>query len=56
MTEPAKKQRGRPPMPAEQRHTERVEIRLSLAQREKLDRLGGASWVRKKIDLAREKS
>lgn len=29
-------------------------IRLSQAQREKLDRLGGADWVRRKIDSAKD--
>jgi hypothetical protein len=34
---------------------EAVEIRLSLtpAQRDKLDRLGGADWLRRAIDKAR---
>jgi ribosomal protein L19 len=32
----------------------RVGLRLSEEQRAKLDRLGGAAWVRKKIDEARE--
>ncbi|MCJ0764155.1 hypothetical protein [Variovorax terrae] len=30
-----------------------VTIKLSAAQREKLQRLGGAPWVRKKIDKAK---
>lgn len=30
--------------------TERVELRLTVEQRDKLARLGGADWVRSKID------
>ncbi|HWH74949.1 MAG TPA: hypothetical protein VNV16_11875 [Methylibium sp.] len=41
-------------MPAALRQTERVEIRLTPAQREKLDRLGGAQWLRERIEKARE--
>jgi hypothetical protein len=29
-------------------------IRLTRPQREKVERLGGAAWVRKKIDMAKE--
>ena len=29
-------------------------IKMTAEQREKLDRLGGAPWVRKKIDQAKE--
>lgn len=32
----------------------KVTLRLSEEQREKLDRLGGAAWVRKKIEQAQE--
>lgn len=31
-----------------------VSLRMTLAQRENLARLGGAEWVRAKIDKARE--
>ena len=31
-----------------------VSLRMTVAQREKLARLGGAEWVRGKIDKARE--
>lgn len=31
-----------------------VRLRLSEEQRAKLDRLGGAAWVRQKIDAAKE--
>lgn len=49
---PAK--RGRPALPPEQRQTERIEIRMTPKQREKLERLGGAAWVRERIEKARE--
>jgi len=52
--QPEPKRRGRPPVPAALRQTERVEIRLTPAQREKLDRLGGAQWLRERIEKARE--
>lgn len=45
---------GRPPKPPEERHTERFEVRCTKAQREKLDRLGGAQWLRDKITRAKE--
>ena len=53
MTEPAKKQRGRPALPPDQRQTERVEMRCTKAQREKLERLGGVQWLRDRIDKAK---
>lgn len=31
-----------------------ISLRVTVAQREKLARLGGAEWVRKKIDRAKE--
>ena len=54
MSAPAKKTRGRPALPPEQRQTERVEMRCTKAQREKLERLGGVQWLRDRIDRARE--
>lgn len=42
--------RGRPPLPSDQRQTARVEIRMTEAQREKLQALGGTQWLRDKID------
>jgi hypothetical protein len=44
---------GRPPLPDDKRQTERVEIRMTAAQRAKLDALGGASWLRQQIDKAK---
>ena len=55
VTSPAEpKRRGRPALPPDQRQTERVEIRCTKAQREKLDRLGGPQWLRDRIDKAKE--
>ncbi len=45
---------GRPPKVAGAPATSPVTIKLSDEQKEKLQRLGGASWVRKKIDQAKE--
>ena len=52
-TAAAKKQRGRPALPPEQRQTERVEVRMTKTQRDKLEKLGGAAWIRERIDKAR---
>jgi hypothetical protein len=45
--------RGRPPLEFGV-ETVPVVIRMSAVQRSKLTRLGGAAWVRSKIDKARE--
>jgi hypothetical protein len=47
------KRRGRPPAAPGDAKDERIELRLTRAQREKFDRLGGAQWVRDRIDAAR---
>jgi hypothetical protein len=44
---------GRKPLDAE-RPTVVVSVKMSDAQRDKLQRLGGAGWIRSKIDKARE--
>ena len=49
----AAKTRGRPAIQAGE-DTVPVTIRLTTLQRDKLQRLGGAQWVRSKIDKARE--
>jgi hypothetical protein len=54
MQAPEQKRRGRPALPPGQRQTERIEIRCTKAQREKLDRLGGPQWLRDRIDKAKE--
>ena len=44
---------GRPPVKAGE-ETITVSLRMTPAQREKLERLGGAKWVRDRIDRAKE--
>lgn len=44
---------GRKPV-EEGRTTISVSLRMTEAQRDKLARLGGAAWVRQKIDRAKE--
>ena len=51
--EPAPRGRGRPAIePGED--TVPVTVRMTARQREKLARLGGAAWVRQRIDKARD--
>lgn len=45
--------RGRPPAAPDEARSARFELRLTPAQREKLERLGGADWLRERIDKAR---
>lgn len=52
MNEKTPKKRGRPTKPESERYAERVEIRMTRQQREKLEKLGGAVWVRSRIDRA----
>lgn len=47
------RKQGRPPVKAGE-ETVTVSLRLIKSQREKLARLGGAKWVRKRIDRAKE--
>jgi len=44
---------GRKPIKEDQ-DTVTVSLRLTVGQRDKLARLGGAEWVRQKIDSAKE--
>lgn len=44
---------GRPPVKAGE-ETVTLSLRVTVAQREKLDRLGGAKWVRDRIGRAKE--
>lgn len=53
MTTP-KRPPGRPPAPEDARRSARVELRLTQTQRDKLDRLGGADWVRTRIERAKD--
>jgi hypothetical protein len=45
---------GRPPVKAGE-DTVTVSLRMTPAQREKLERLGGAKWVRERIERAKER-
>lgn len=45
--------RGRPPLPEGEAMVP-VTVKMKPAQREKLARLGGAPWVRDKIEKAKE--
>lgn len=47
-------QRGRPPLPEELVKDVTIRARVTREQAEKFERLGGAEWVRYKIDEAPE--
>ena len=49
---PGRGQGRKPVKPGEETVT--VSLRMTTAQRDKLARLGGAEWVRQRIDKARE--
>ena len=53
MTATQKARMGRPPIPADQQARVPYNVRLTPAQRKKVDRLGGAAWIRAQIDKAR---
>jgi len=52
-TDQEPRRRGRPALDVGL-ETVPITVRLTLPQREKLQRLGGAPWVREKIDKAKE--
>ena len=54
MTAPAKKPRGRPTVPTDQRRDRTVRARVTAEQADKFERLGGAEWLRERINKARE--
>jgi len=54
VTAPKPARKGRPPVPADQQARVPYNVRLTPAQREKVDRLGGAAWIRAQIEKARE--
>lgn len=54
MTAPAKKQRGRPAVPADQRRDRVVRARVTVEEETKFVRLGGADWLRAALKRARE--
>jgi hypothetical protein len=51
---PAKQQRGRPVVPAEQRRDCTVRARVTAEEEAKFVRLGGAEWLRAALKRARE--
>ncbi len=50
-TTPARK--GRPTLPESERASVAYNVRLTPAQREKVERLGGAAWIRAQIERAK---
>lgn len=48
----AKPRRGRPPLDPADVADVKINVRLTQAQREKVDALGGAPWIRAAIDAA----
>ncbi len=46
--------KGRPPVPADQQARVPYNVRLTAAQHAKVQRLGGAQWIRDRIDRAKE--
>ena len=55
VTVPAKKRRGRPTVPTDQRRDRTVRARVTAADEAKFNRLGGANWLRAAIKRAKEK-
>lgn len=51
---PGRGQGRKPVKPGEETVT--VSIRMTVEQRAKLERLGGAAWVRERIDKAKEQA
>lgn len=47
-------QAKRGPKPLHGENMQAFHFRMTKAQREKLDRLGGAAWLRERIDKAKE--
>jgi hypothetical protein len=54
MNAPAKKQRGRPVVPDDQRRDRTVRARVTAKEEAKFVRLGGAEWLRAALKRARE--
>lgn len=52
MTAPAKKLRGRPALPPEEAQTEMIRERVTKAEREKYDLVGGKQWLRRALKRA----
>lgn len=47
------KRRGRPPKPADQLRSERAELRMTPAERQKFDALGGPQWFLQALQRAK---
>jgi hypothetical protein len=54
VTDPAKKQRGRPQVPADLRRDRTVRARVTAEEEAKFTRIGGAAWLRAVLKRARE--
>lgn len=50
----AKRPRGRPTAPTDERMSEIIRVRLTPELARKLQRLGGIDWIRERIRRARE--
>jgi len=53
VTTTQKSRTGRPPIPADQQARVPYNVRLTPAQRAKVDLLGGAAWIRAQIERAK---
>jgi hypothetical protein len=53
VTAPKPARMGRPPVPADQQARVPYNIRLTPAQRTKVEQLGGAAWIRAQIEKAK---
>lgn len=56
MRTPKKSGRGRPPLPADELKDSTVRVRMPSALAEKFFSLGGADWLRRKLDQAKVRS
>ena len=54
MTAPKPARMGRPTLPESERASVAYNVRLTAAQHAKVVRLGGAQWIRDRIDKAHE--
>jgi hypothetical protein len=53
MSTAATPRKGRPALPPSERASVAYNVRLTAAQREKVERLGGAAWIRAQIEKAK---
>lgn len=52
--QPAKKRRGRPELPPDERRDHTVRARVTAAEAAKWERIGGAEWLRKVLARVKE--